>query len=100
MTAYAVFLAPIAAAAALLFALLEAVKIKNADPGQKLCQEIASAIRTGASLFEKTVQKRGHFLRRGFVLLFLLAQAGYLSIFVPLPSSQAAFSQPLQVSSA
>lgn len=38
MTAYAVFLAPIAAAAALLFALLEAVKIKTQTLGQKLCR--------------------------------------------------------------
>ena len=84
MTAYAVFLAPIAAAAALLFALLEAVKIKNADPGTEAMQEIASAIRTGAKAYLKRQYKSvAIFFAVVFVLLFLLAQAGYLSIFVP-----------------
>lgn len=79
-----IYLAPLAAVVALLFAVLQAVKVKSFDPGTEKMQEIAEAVKTGARAYLKRQYKSiGLFFGIMFVLLLLLAAFGYLSIFVP-----------------
>ncbi len=79
-----IYLAPLAAVLALVFAALQAAKIKKYDRGTEKMQEIADAVRIGARAYlRRQYLSVAYFFGAMFLILVLLATRGYISIFVP-----------------
>jgi K(+)-stimulated pyrophosphate-energized sodium pump len=84
VTVNPIYFAPFASVLALVFAALQAAKIKMQDQGTEQMQEIAQAVRTGAKAYLARQYKGvACFFGAMFLLLLLLANRGYISIFVP-----------------
>ncbi|MEA5011506.1 MAG: sodium-translocating pyrophosphatase [Angelakisella sp.] len=78
------FLAPIGAAAALLYAIFLAKRVMKAEEGTPLMKEIAGHIRTGANAYLKRQYKTvAIFFAIVFLALAVLAALGYVNVFVP-----------------
>ena len=77
-------LAPIGAAAALLYAVFLAGKVMKAEEGTPRMKEIAGHIRAGANAYLKRQYKTvALFFAVVFVILGILAALGYVYVFVP-----------------
>ena len=81
---YLVYLAPIGALAALIFAVILALRVKKQDEGTDEMKRISGAIRKGANAY-LTRQYKGVaiFFAVVFVVLLVLYFVGLMSIFIP-----------------
>lgn len=78
------FIVPVGAVLALLFALMQAKKVLSFSEGNDLMRKIAASIRSGANAYLKRQYTGvGLFFVAMFILLNIMAFAGFLTHFVP-----------------